>query len=364
MHIDRANQIPMPRKLASAAGPISPFGLVSMPTYRTAARCASFRAGEARDVSSFGFVAEVVNIFPILPQGQALIVMAAIVLLADAMGIANEEGSNLLINAEINHRPSRFVALVANASFAPSALLILRLLQLLPATRILLAPGLLLRNLAELLASQMFERTDAAPGDDQSRPGVRRDGCQVNLAQINRRLHSARSLFGLWDLDDHMQLKAIIPDQATRPAVFRQNNGQHQRWAILAHRQHHTPTFTRDRLSRPLDRIEAFGAPGILHLHLWLSLAQLVRCLNRCKKGAHYHLDRLTMQRKTPCGRFLQGVSSRPFRVGKASRFVRFHTGIPHVRSLHLRCFAALELLGGQVIQLVDFHRFHGTIVP
>src|SRR2546421_7259961 len=59
MHIDRTHEITVSREPASAACPISSLGLVFMPTARTLARCPSFGASEARDVSRFRFVGEI-----------------------------------------------------------------------------------------------------------------------------------------------------------------------------------------------------------------------------------------------------------------------------------------------------------------
>lgn len=61
--------------------------------------------------------------------------------------------------------------------------------------------------------------------------------------------------------------------------------------------------------------------------------------------------------------RFLQSISSRPLRMSKTGHFVRFHTRVPDLRGFHLSSLPALELLVRQLIQLVDFHRIHGTFV-
>ncbi|EFH83256.1 hypothetical protein Krac_4199 [Ktedonobacter racemifer DSM 44963] len=212
MHIDRTHQVPMPGKLAVSAHPISSLGLVSMPTYRTLARCSSFRAGEAHDVSSLAFVREIVNVPAILPQGQTLIVVSATLLVTNAMRIADEEGPNLVLNTEVDDVASRFVSQVANASLGSSALFVLGALQFFPTTRRLLASGLLLGKLAQLLRSLAFERTDATSGDDHGLACVRRDGCQVDLAQIDGGLDGAWSLLGLWDLHTDMQFKPMVPD--------------------------------------------------------------------------------------------------------------------------------------------------------
>lgn len=172
MHSDRTNQVPVPGKLADAARPISSLGLVFVPTRRTPARCSSFRTGEAHDVSSFAFVSQVVDVLAIFPQGHTLIMVSAIVLVADPMRVANEEGPNLLFDTEVDHFTSGFVPQVTNTPLGATALLVPGSLQLLPTPRILFAPGLLPGKLAELLPSLAFERTDAAPGDDHGSPGV------------------------------------------------------------------------------------------------------------------------------------------------------------------------------------------------
>ena len=91
MHIDRAHQIAVAAKVAGVAHPISVLGLMTMPTSGTSARCASFRAGEARDMGNFGFVSEVINVLAIFPASHALVVMPASVSIAHAVGVADEE---------------------------------------------------------------------------------------------------------------------------------------------------------------------------------------------------------------------------------------------------------------------------------
>jgi len=148
MHIDRTDQVPMPGEPALAAYPISAFGFVCVPTCRTAARGASFGAGEAHDVSGFGFVGQVVDISTVFPAGHALIVVPPGVLRADTVRIADEERSNFLLDAEVNHFAAGFVPQITDAPLGPAALRVFGLLQALPASGILCAPGLLLRNLA------------------------------------------------------------------------------------------------------------------------------------------------------------------------------------------------------------------------
>src|SRR5947209_4005006 len=89
MHIVRANKTTMAPETAGAAAPISVLGFMTMPTSGTLATGSSFRASEARDVSLFGFVGQIVDIFPILPLAHALVVMFATILLAHPMWVAD-----------------------------------------------------------------------------------------------------------------------------------------------------------------------------------------------------------------------------------------------------------------------------------
>ena len=360
MHIDRTNQVPVPGEPAFAAFPISAFGLVFVPTCRTPARCASFRAGKAHDVSGFGFVGEIIDIFSIFPAGHTLVVMPALIVVTHTMRVADEERPDLVLHTEVDHLPARFMVQIADTPFSTVALFVPGSLQLLPVARILLAPSLFLGDFAKLLIALPFERTDATPGDNHSLASIGGDGCQVDLAQVDCGLDRARGIFCLGSFHAHMQLKATIPDQATGAAVFRQGNVQDQGRTPFAHRQHHTPTLIRDGLSRPLDRIKAFGPPGVLHLHLGMSLAELACGFDVSEEGGHDHLYRLAVQRETPFGSFLQGISTRPLRMVDPCCFVRFHTSVPHLRCFHLSSFAVLELLGRQMIQSEDFDRLHG----
>ena len=100
MHIDRTHEITVAHESAGAAGPISSFGLVTMPTSGTPARCASFGAGEALYVGLVAFMGEVVDVLAIFPQGHALIVVSAAVLLTDTMRIADEEAPDLVFHPQ------------------------------------------------------------------------------------------------------------------------------------------------------------------------------------------------------------------------------------------------------------------------
>src|SRR5438876_3716729 len=107
----------------------------------------------------------------------------------------------------------------------------------------------------------------------------------------------ARSLLCLRYLDTHMQFKAMVPHQGHRLACFRKINGQDKRCASFPHWEHHTARLAAYRLRRPHDGIEPFRFIGVAHLRsAWL---ELPRSMYIGKKGMHYHLHRLAMQRKT-----------------------------------------------------------------
>src|SRR5712692_2146729 len=108
MHIDRANKVTMALKSTDPACPISAFGLLFMPTARTPATCSSFGASEARDVSLFRFVGEVVDIFAIFPQRHTLVMMPATMPIAHAVRVADQHRGYILLATIIEHLPWSF----------------------------------------------------------------------------------------------------------------------------------------------------------------------------------------------------------------------------------------------------------------
>ena len=142
MHIHTADHVAMPSKSTVPALPHSASGLMFMPAYRTLAACSSFRASEALDAGLYTFVREIVDIFAILPLRHTLVVIPSLVLLAHVMRVADEERANLFFNTEVKHLARGFVAQVAHAPFDATCHLVLRPLQFLPATGILLTTGL------------------------------------------------------------------------------------------------------------------------------------------------------------------------------------------------------------------------------
>jgi hypothetical protein len=197
MHIDGPNQIPMSLKTTLFTDPLPIVRLVLMSTGRTPAAGSSFRAGEARHVGLFAFVGEIVHVFAIFPQGHTLVMVSPMVVVAYSVGIANEDGSHLLLHTKVNHFSCGFVAHIPHTPLHTAALLVLGLLQLLPPFRVFFAPTLLFRKCAKLLISLSLQGADTTPGDNQSFCGVRGHCCKVNFSQVYRRVNSARSLFSL-----------------------------------------------------------------------------------------------------------------------------------------------------------------------
>jgi hypothetical protein len=136
---------------------------MSMPTYRTLATCSSFGASEAHDVSTFGFVGEVVDIFPIFPQGHALIMVSSAIAVTDPMRITDEERTHMLLYTEVDDLSAGLVTHITYTTFSPSTHLVLGTLKFLPAARVLLATGLLLSESSKLLMALPLEGTDTAP---------------------------------------------------------------------------------------------------------------------------------------------------------------------------------------------------------
>jgi hypothetical protein len=343
MHIDRADEITMAREPASAAGPISAFGLLCMPASGTLATCSSFGAGEARDVSLFRFVGEIVDILAILPQRHALIVVSAVISIADTMRIADEERSDLLLDTKVDDLSCGLMMHSSDTTKRATRDLVLGALQPLPATGLFLAARLLLSEFAKLLVALPLEGTDTPPGDDQGVPGIRRDSPKMDFAQIDRGLFLSRSRFSLWDVYAHMQLKAVVPDQVTGTAVFRKLDGQDDGCASFPHWQDHTSFFLAHRLSRPFNRVEPLRSPGVLHVHLWVLFAQLAGRVDVGEEGAEDRLNQLAMQRKTALGGLMQLLAQRPLGMGHPCLLVGFHAEVPDLGRFHLRRLKAAQ---------------------
>jgi len=179
MHIDRTNKITVADKATLLTAPNPAFGLVFVSTSGTLATCSSFGASEAQDAGSFRFVSEIVDVFAILPQSHALIMVAAIITIAHAMRIADKEASHLMLNAEVSHLSRGLVSHVTDTPFRAMAHLVLGALQLPPTTRILLAVGLLLSDGSEAHRALPLEATDTTPCDNHRLACISRDGGQM-----------------------------------------------------------------------------------------------------------------------------------------------------------------------------------------
>jgi hypothetical protein len=349
MHIDTANKIAVSCKATRSTCPISSLGFLFLPTYRTLATRSSFRASEAQDVSLFGFMGEIVDIFAVFPQSHALIVMSASLLVADTMGITNKELANLLLLAEADDFSCCLVSHVTNTPRCSGSDFILGMLQLLPSARVLLASGLLLSKLAQLFASLTLERPDASTRNNDSLSSVGADGGQVDFAQVYGCMNITRNFFSLWLFNTNMQFKAIVPNQATGTAVCRKLDWQDDGCACLPHGKDHTSVFMTHRLSGPFDRIELLGTPGVLHFHVRMSLTKLMCRSDVGKKGMHNHLDRLAMQGKLSFGCLLQFSAPRPLAVSHSCLCVGLTTEVPHSSGFHLSRFQASKQLWGGV---------------
>jgi hypothetical protein len=108
-----------------------------------------------------------------------------------------------------------------------------------------------------------------------------------------------------------------------------------------------------------MDWIKPLGPPGILHLHVRVSVAKLAGGINVTKKSMDDHLHRLAMQSKVALGDLLQVVASRPSCVFETGLFMHFHTAIPDLRCFHLSLFEAMEEHRSKVIELIDANCFH-----
>jgi hypothetical protein len=304
-------------------------------------------------------VSQIVDIFAEFPQCHALIVMPALILTAHTMGIPNEKRPDLMFDTEVDHLSARFMPLVTNTPLGTLAHFVLGSLESLPATRILLASGLLFCQLSQLLAALMFEGTDPSSGHNKRLAGRGRHGRQMDFTKIDGGLHFPWGRVRLGDFDADMQLEATIPDQGTRTAVGREINGEHQRFATFAHRKHHPSFFSTYRLSGPVDGIEALGTPGILHTHLWVRFAKFTSHGDVGEKRVNDHLHGLAMQSKGAFGGLLQLIAPGPFFMHLAGRLVGFHANIPHPRCFHLGLFEATKETWPKVIELIDANGLH-----
>ena len=343
MHIDRPDEIAVAAKPAGATSPGASCGLVLVTASGTPARCASFRASEAQDVALRGFVGEVVDVAPVLPLRQTPIVMPPTCAGTHTVRVADEERPHAVRDAKVDNCPRGFVSQVTDPSLRPSADRVPGPLQLLPALRMLLTARLLFGKPTELLAALSLERADPPPRDDERLARAGGDGGQVNLSQVDRGLHGARSVCRLRNLQADMQLEAVIPDQRTGSTVLWKIQGQDQGCPASAHRQHYAPLLLRDGLGGPVDGVEPFRAPGIFHAHLRVFFAEFSGGLDGAEEGTEHGLHRLAMQGEAPFGEEVQLVLVGPSGMAHPGLLVGLDADVPHLGRLYLRRLQAAE---------------------
>jgi hypothetical protein len=147
----------------------------------------------------------------------------------------------------------------------------------------------------------------------------------MNLAEVDRRLDRAGSFFRLRDFHAGMQFKAVVPDEGAGPSMLGKHKRHDQGWVPFAHGQDHAPTLHAHRLSRPVDGVKPFLAPGILHPHFGMLFAHTPCSLDVGEEGVNHHLYGLTVQPVAAFGGPLQVVAPRPRGMGQARYFVRLH---------------------------------------
>ncbi len=285
--------------------------------------------------------------------------MPSFVLPSDTVRIADEERSHLMLDAKVNHPPGRLVPQAAHASLGPPTDLAPGVLEFLPAAGMLLAAALFFGKLAELPVALPLERADATPGDDQGRARVRRDGSQMDLTEVDRRLYRARGLFRSRDFHADMQFKAVVPDERAGASICRKVKRQDEGRSPLAHWQDHTPALHAHRLGRPVDGVKPLLAPGILHAHLGMLPAQFAGRLNRAQEGAEDRLHRLAMQGKAPLRGLVQIILVRPRDMPHSGLLVDVHAYVPDLRGCHLRRLKAAQERRREVSQAIHAYCFH-----
>ena len=226
----------------------------------------------------------------------------------------------------------------------------------------LLAPALLLGELPELLTALPLETADAASRHDQGCARVRGHGGQVDFPEVNGRLSLAGGLFRLLHFYADVQLKAPVPDERAGSNVLGKGDGQNERRVAFAHRQNDATLLAVDGLGGPLDRIEAFLAPGILHAHLGMPPAQRMGRLDICEKGVNDLLHGLSIEGEPAFGCLFQLTPSRPFRMARTRLLVQHHAAVPHAGRFLLRRFEATEAGGRQIGQAIHANGLHTNL--
>src|SRR5260370_19980637 len=210
----------MPHEPTVPALPLSASGLLFMPTSRPLAACSWFGASEALDAGVCTFVREIVDIFSILPLRHTLVVISSFVLLAHAMRVADEEDTDLLSLAKLDHLARGLVSQVTYPSFDTACHLVPGPLQFLPTFGILLAPCLSFGKLPVPHIALALEAANTTARDNQGRTCIRGDSREMNLPKGHCGPVRPMGLLGLWHLATDMQVQANGPDQHAGSAVL------------------------------------------------------------------------------------------------------------------------------------------------
>lgn len=211
MHGDGPNQISMSLETARFAGPLPIARLVLLSTRRTPAADSSLGAGEARQVSPFPFVRQILKIFAIFPQSQTLVLVPPVVVIAYPVRIANTKRSNLFLHTQAHDFSCRCVTHIPNALRSTTTWLVLGIRQFIPTFRVFGAMALLFCPFAALLMTWSFDGTNTAPGNNQRFPGLCRHCRKMDFSQVSRRMSSAGSLFSLRGFSPRLPFKAVLP---------------------------------------------------------------------------------------------------------------------------------------------------------
>ena len=116
VHVHRAYDIPVAFKSTGLASPVPPFGLMTMAAYGTQARSTTFIANEAHDAVLFRLLLQVIDIPAVLPLAHALVVVTPGVLASYPIGVADEQGFDAALLAEIHHLAGPLMAQVPDAA--------------------------------------------------------------------------------------------------------------------------------------------------------------------------------------------------------------------------------------------------------
>jgi hypothetical protein len=362
--VHRAHEVSMAYETAPLATPLTAIGLVAMAANRTPARGTSFRPGEALDAGLLGFVLQVVDVSPVLPLGQALVMVVPTPVLAHTLWVTDIKRTDAIGNAEIYDLPSGLVAHIADTTFLSNAHLSAGTLQFLPAARAFATARALLGDASELLREQAFLGTEATAANNQTLAGVGGDSGQMYLAEVHGSTMSAWHLFGEARLEGDVCLVGFaVPKNFAGAGCFEPfRTIEDHRRTPATHRQGDLPLFDAHRLRGPHERVERLVLIRVAHL-LESLFAPLAGSLHVGKKGVANHLSALGMQSELPFRGLLQRVPSRPACVFFPRLQVQIAANAPYLGGLDLALTQYSLLLPWQAGKSMYTNRLHKDII-